>query len=157
MAGIQQAFNQSLALFSMGRQMSRQTKALEASTPAAIAERQAQAAEMKYDLLKEEEVNKTYKQMTESELRGELDVNNQALGYLTEAYEVSPTRERASNIQTLTELKHEKIKDIESELKRREEQREKTLREQKQSMELRKQILSGTPYDFMRNPKEEKL
>lgn len=157
MAGIQQAFNQSLALFAAGSQMSRQTKALEASTPEAVAERQARAAEMKYDLLKEEEVNKTYKQMTESELRGELDVNQQALGYLTEAYEVSPTRERASNIQTLTELKHEKIKDIESELKRREEQREKTLREQKQAMELRKQILAGTPYDFMRKPKEEKL
>ena len=137
--------------------MSRQTRALEASTPQAIAESQARAAETKYDLLKEEESNKTYKQMTESELRGELDVNNQALGYLTAAYEVSPTRERASNIQTLTELKHEKIKDIERELKLREEKREETLRGQKQAMEIRKQILAGTPYDFMRKPKEEKL
>lgn len=159
MAGIQQAFNQTLALFAAGGQMSRQTKALEASTPEAVAERAAQAAEKKYDILtsQRQESEKPYAKMSEGELRGGLELDKQALGYLTEAYEANPTEKRAETIQNLTETKHEAIKDAEQELVRREKKREENLRAQKEAMEIRKQILSGTPYDFMRKPEGGKL
>lgn len=151
MAGIQQAFNQSLALIAGGALAKRQTKALEASTPEAIATRQAQAEETKYDILTgtRQESERPYTKMTESELRGDLELNQQALGYLKEAYEIQPTKERAETLQNITEQRHESIKDVEAELLRRKENREKNIRNQKEALEIRKSILKGTPSEYL--------